>query len=66
VAAFYCREAVQLFAITAEGQTMSFLSEKAPLTDRKDTGKLLAPVEKKDEIVNVLLRSEPQASQSIE
>lgn len=66
VAAFYCREAVQLFAITAEGQTMSFLSEKAPLTDRKDTGKLLAPAEKKDEIVNVLLRSEPQASQSIE
>lgn len=45
---------------------MSFLSEKAPLTDRKDTGKLLAPVEKKDEIVNVLLRSEPQTSQSIE
>ncbi len=66
VAAFYCREAIQLFAITADGQTMSFLSEKAPLTDRKDTGKLLAPVEKKDEIVNVLPRSEPQASQSIE
>jgi topoisomerase IV subunit A len=66
VAAFYCREAVQLQAITAEGQMLSFLSEKAPLADRKDTGKLLAPVEKKDEIVNVLQHSEPQTSQSVE
>ncbi|EHS57368.1 DNA gyrase subunit A [Paenibacillus sp. Aloe-11] len=66
VAAFYCREAVQLQVITAEGQMLSFLSEKAPLADRKDTGKLLAPVEKKDEIVNVLQHSEPQISQSVE
>ncbi|MDQ0491920.1 DNA gyrase subunit A [Paenibacillus brasilensis] len=66
VAAFYCREAIQLQVITAEGQMLSFLSEKAPLADRKDTGKLLAPVEKKDEIVNVLPHREPQTSQSVE
>lgn len=62
VAAFYCREAIQFQVITAEGQMLSFHSEKVPLMDRKDTGKLLAPVEKKDEIVNVLPHSESQTS----
>lgn len=66
VAAFYCREAIQFQVITAEGQMLSFHSEKVPYMDRKDTGKLLAPVEKKDEIVNVLPHSEPQTSPSEE
>ncbi|MDP4096560.1 DNA gyrase subunit A [Paenibacillus sp. P96] len=66
IAAFYTTEAVQLSAVTAEGQFVSFLSEKAPLMDRKDTGKLLVPLEKKDAVAVVLLRPEPQASSEVE
>ncbi|MFB5675646.1 DNA gyrase subunit A [Paenibacillus terreus] len=66
VAAFHVTEAVQVSVVTTEGQVLSFLSEKAPLMDRKDTGKLLVTLEKKDLVADVLLRPEPQSSSEVE
>ncbi|WP_025692036.1 DNA gyrase subunit A [Paenibacillus zanthoxyli] len=51
--AFYCREPFELTAITREGALHPFSSEAAPIADRRSTGKLLVPLEKKDEIISV-------------
>ncbi|MDT3426741.1 topoisomerase-4 subunit A [Paenibacillus forsythiae] len=51
--AFYCKEPFELTAITREGAQHHFSSEAAPIADRRSTGKLLVPVEKKDEIVTL-------------
>ncbi|MFD1774252.1 DNA gyrase subunit A [Paenibacillus rhizophilus] len=51
--AFYCKETFELTAITREGAVHSFSSEAAPIAERRSIGKLLVPVEKKDEIVSV-------------
>lgn len=51
--AFYCREPLELNAITRENAHHTFSSESAPLGERRSTGKQIVPVEKKDEIVNL-------------
>ncbi|SET49671.1 DNA gyrase subunit A [Paenibacillus sp. NFR01] len=51
--AFYCREALELTAITQSGLVHTFTSEAAPLGERKSIGKALVPVEKKDEIISL-------------
>ncbi|MNI48296.1 DNA gyrase subunit A [compost metagenome] len=51
--AFYCREPLELVAITREGATQTFSSESAPLGERRSIGKQLVAVEKKDEIVSL-------------
>ncbi|MNN78901.1 DNA gyrase subunit A [compost metagenome] len=51
--AFYCKEPLELVAITREGTVHTFSSESAPLGERRSTGKQLVPVEKKDEIVSL-------------
>ncbi|AKG35340.1 DNA gyrase subunit A [Paenibacillus durus] len=53
IGAFYCREPFELTAITREGALHPFSSEAAPIADRRSTGKLLVPLEKKDEIISV-------------
>ncbi|MOA69766.1 hypothetical protein D3C78_1981330 [compost metagenome] len=40
--------------ITGDGVVTTFLSEKTPLTDRKDTGKQLVSIDKKDPVVDVV------------
>ncbi|WHY17763.1 DNA gyrase subunit A [Paenibacillus sp. G2S3] len=51
--AYYCREPLELNAITRENAHHTFSSESAPLGERRSTGKQIVPVEKKDEIVNL-------------
>lgn len=53
-AAFYCRNPIDLVALTAAGAKLAANSEKAPIEDRKDVGKLLFPVEKNDAIAHML------------
>jgi len=53
--AFYCKDPLDLTAITREGTLYNFNSEAAPLGERRSIGKLIVPVEKKDEILNVIL-----------
>lgn len=63
--AFYCREPLEITAMTQAGQSFSFNSEQAPLAERKSIGKLLVHVEKKDEIVDLLVTgSEPSRTES--
>ncbi|WP_136606080.1 DNA gyrase subunit A [Paenibacillus dokdonensis] len=56
--AFYCREPLQITAISRDGLNYSFSSEQAPITERKSTGKLLVHLEKKDEISALLVYPE--------
>lgn len=51
---FHSKEPLALLAVTKEGTLHSFSSEDAPLADRKSTGKQLVPVDKKDELVDLL------------
>lgn len=53
--AFYCREPLELTAVTREGIVHQVTSEQAPLGERRSIGKLLIPVEKKDEIDQLFL-----------
>lgn len=52
--AFYCRQPLQITAITRDGLSYAFSSEQAPIDERKSTGKLLVHLEKKDEISALL------------
>lgn len=52
--AFYCRQPLQITAITRDGLSYAFSSEQAPIAERKSTGKLLVHLEKKDEISALL------------
>ncbi len=54
VGAYYCREPLELTAVTHDGLIHTFSSESAPLGERKSIGKQIIPVEKKDEIINIL------------
>ncbi|WP_334071475.1 MULTISPECIES: DNA gyrase subunit A [Paenibacillus] len=51
---FHSKAPLALLAVTKEGAMHSFSSEDAPLADRKSTGKQLVPVDKKDELVDLL------------
>ncbi|WP_018886134.1 DNA gyrase subunit A [Paenibacillus massiliensis] len=54
ITAVHCKEAIQVQVITGEGAVTTFLSEKTPLTDRKDTGKQLVSIDKKDPVADVV------------
>lgn len=54
VGGFHCKEPITIIAMTREHQAYSFSSESAPLADRKSIGKIMAHVEKQDEIVDLL------------
>ncbi|MEK4327724.1 DNA gyrase subunit A [Paenibacillus sp. FSL R7-0312] len=53
VGAFYCKEPVELTAITQSGAVHTFSSESAPIGERRSIGKQLVAVEKKDEIISL-------------
>ncbi|MFX3636895.1 MAG: DNA gyrase subunit A [Candidatus Pristimantibacillus sp.] len=57
VSALYCKEALDLVALTASGAHIIASSEKAPIEDRKSMGKLIIPVDKNDVITNIIIRS---------
>lgn len=54
VGGFHCKEPITIIAMTREGQIHSFSSESAPLADRKSIGRIMAHVEKQDEIIDLL------------
>ncbi|MDQ0192905.1 DNA gyrase subunit A [Paenibacillus wynnii] len=53
--AFYCKDPLELTAVTQDGLIHTFTSESAPLGERRSIGKQIVPVEKKDEILNIIL-----------
>ncbi|MDQ0087990.1 topoisomerase-4 subunit A [Paenibacillus anaericanus] len=52
---FHCKEPLTIMAVTKDGGKHLFSSESAPLSERKSIGKAIAPVDKNDEIVELLV-----------
>ncbi|GGH23828.1 DNA topoisomerase IV subunit A [Paenibacillus segetis] len=55
VGGFHCKEALTIIAVTKDGGRHQFSSESAPISDRKSIGKSMAPLEKNDEVVELLV-----------
>ncbi|MBW7453515.1 DNA gyrase subunit A [Paenibacillus sepulcri] len=51
IGAIYCKEERELLAVTASGAAYTTTTEKAPIGDRKSTGKAIVTVDKKDPLV---------------
>ncbi|MCU6708281.1 DNA gyrase subunit A [Paenibacillus sp. J5C_2022] len=62
-AAYYCREPLDIVAITAKGGKELANSEKAPIDERKSVGKQIYAIEKEDRIVSTFIRTVPDISQ---
>lgn len=55
IAAFWCKDPLQITVVTHEGHTASFSTEQASISDRKSIGKALVNVEKNDYITDYIL-----------
>ncbi len=53
IASYYCKTERMIMALTNQRAVVEASSEKAPIEDRRGTGKLFFPLEKKDEIIAV-------------
>ncbi|MFF2887517.1 DNA gyrase subunit A [Paenibacillus sp. NPDC057967] len=62
-AAYYCRQPIEIVALTSGGAKLTLNSEKAPIDERKSVGKGLLSVEKNDSIVTTFVRNVPELSQ---
>ncbi|UVI27796.1 DNA gyrase subunit A [Paenibacillus spongiae] len=56
VSAFHCKEERELMLLTSSGAQLTFSTEKAPIDDRKSTGKAVVAVDKKDVIETAFTR----------
>lgn len=63
VGAYYCRERIEIVALTTGGSKLTADSEKAPIEERKSVGKAIFPVEKNDVILSTFILSVPEISQ---
>ncbi|MDO7904988.1 DNA gyrase subunit A [Paenibacillus sp. JX-17] len=54
IGAFYCKEEQSVEAVTREGHIHVFSTLKAPIQERKDIGKNLVSIDKKDEITYLI------------
>ncbi|WP_223069409.1 DNA gyrase subunit A [Paenibacillus caui] len=64
VGGFWCKEPLQIAAITHEAQAADFSSEKAPLSDRKSIGKAVVHLEKNDYITDLIVLPHYASGQS--
>ncbi|MBO7746323.1 DNA gyrase subunit A [Paenibacillus sp. MWE-103] len=60
VGGLHCKEAKELVLLTASGAAMAVSTEKAPIEDRRSTGRSLVPVDKKDGLVTAFVRADLQ------
>ncbi|CAM3130716.1 DNA topoisomerase IV subunit A [Paenibacillus lupini] len=56
VSALYCKEEMNIIALTSSGGQLEASSEKAPIEDRKSIGRILLPVEKNDVITTIFVK----------
>lgn len=63
VAAYYCRNSIEIVALTSGGSKLAGSSEKAPIEERKSVGKSLFAVDKQDVITTSFVRSMPEINQ---
>ena len=58
IGAIWCKHEQQVTVVTASGAQHVFSSEKAPIEDRRGTGKSLSPADKKDPGILLLVRGQ--------
>lgn len=58
VNAFYCKDAYILTALTSSGKQIPFVTEAAPIDERKSIGKVIMPLEAKDTVIDVFRRNQ--------
>ncbi|MGG4147238.1 DNA gyrase subunit A [Paenibacillus algorifonticola] len=56
VYAVYCKEAIDLIALTSSGAKLPMTTEKSPIDDRRSIGRTIVPIEKNDAITAVIVR----------
>ncbi|SFE63754.1 topoisomerase-4 subunit A [Paenibacillus algorifonticola] len=56
VYAVYCKEAIDLIALTSSGAKLPMTTEKSPIDDRRSIGRAIVPIEKNDAITAVIVR----------
>ncbi len=56
IGGIHCKEPITLEVVTREGHTHNFSTESAPLAERKSIGKVLVPVDKNDEIIDLIVK----------
>ncbi|BBH19688.1 DNA topoisomerase 4 subunit A [Paenibacillus baekrokdamisoli] len=58
IGAFHCKEERELLLLTASGVQMIVSTEKAPVDDRKSTGRAIVTVDKKDILLTVFPKAD--------
>lgn len=56
VYAVYCKDAIDLIALTSSGAKLPMTTEKSPIDDRRSIGRTIVPIEKNDAITAVIVR----------
>ncbi|WP_341278086.1 DNA gyrase subunit A [Paenibacillus sp. FSL H8-0537] len=56
VYAVYCKEAIDLIALTSSGAKLPITTEKSSIDDRRSIGRAIVPIEKNDAITAVIVR----------
>ena len=60
IGGLHCKDERELVLLTASGAALSVSTEKAPIEDRKSTGRALSAVDKKDVLVALFVRADLQ------
>ncbi|ANY68947.1 DNA gyrase subunit A [Paenibacillus sp. BIHB 4019] len=56
VYAVYCKDAIDLIALTSSGAKLPMTTEKSPIDDRRSIGRTIVPLEKNDVLMAVIVR----------
>jgi len=54
--AYYCKDPLNIQAISSQGQTYTFSSDQAPIMERKSIGKILVHLDKNDVITDLIVK----------
>ncbi|NBD27827.1 DNA gyrase subunit A [Paenibacillus glycinis] len=60
IGGLHCKDERELVLLTASGAALSVSTEKAPIEDRKSTGRALSAIDKKDVLVALFVRADLQ------
>ncbi|MFC4809442.1 DNA gyrase subunit A [Paenibacillus sp. GCM10023250] len=63
IGGLHCKDEKELVLLTASGAVIAVSTEKAPIEDRRSTGRALVPVDKKDGLVTAFVRADLQQQQ---
>ncbi|WP_219837686.1 DNA gyrase subunit A [Paenibacillus sp. R14(2021)] len=58
IGGLHCKEEREMVLLTSSGASITVSTEKAPIEDRKSTGRAVTPVDKKDSLTTVFIRAD--------